>query len=154
IRRRPSCAEVPSILDRPVGVRLLTRRAAPPYRPRMSSRLPLVFVSVLLAAAGSASAQPAADATPAAPRAFIDGTGPGWRTLGPDDFAPVNGYPDTWTWKGDLLTSTGVPIGVMRTRDIFTNFELVIEWRHLKPAGNSGVFAWVPMKALDNLPPD
>jgi hypothetical protein len=88
------------------------------------------------------------------PRAFIDGTGPGWRTLGPDDFAGVNGNTDTWTWDGGLLRSTGVPIGVMRTRDIFINFELVVEWRHLKAAGNSGVFAWVPMKALDGLPPD
>ena len=29
------------------------------------------------------------------PRAFIDGTGPGWRTLGEGDFAGVNGDPDT-----------------------------------------------------------
>jgi len=28
-------------------------------------------------------------------RAFIDGTGPGWRTLGETDFAGVNGNPDT-----------------------------------------------------------
>lgn len=91
--------------------------------------------------------------TPAAPaRAYIDGTGPGWRSLGPDDFVGVNGDADTWTWKGGVLTSTGVPIGVHRTRDTFTNFELVVEWRHLKPAGNSGVFAWVPMRVLEGLP--
>ena len=116
----------------------------------------LLFPLALLAAAvpGTLQARNNAQAADPTPRAYLDGTGPGWRTLGPDDFAPVNGYPDTWVWKGDLLTSTGVPIGVMRTRDIFTNFELVIEWRHLKPAGNSGVFAWVPMKALENLPPD
>ena len=114
--------------------------------------LALGVASVCLAAL--APALPVVAQAPAAPRAFMDPSGPGWRTLGPDDFAPVNGYPDTWAWKGDLLTSTGVPIGVMRTRDIFTNFELVIEWRHLKAAGNSGVFAWVPMKALDGLPPD
>jgi hypothetical protein len=129
--------------------------AGPPYRPLMRFRLPLVALALLAATVPAAlrAQNPSAQAA-ATPRAFIDGTGPGWRTLGPDDFAPVNGYPDTWAWKGDLLTSTGVPIGVMRTRDIFTNFELVIEWRHLKAAGNSGVFAWVPMKALDNLPPD
>jgi len=116
--------------------------------------LPVLVPAVLVVLAGVAPAQTGADAAPATdPRAYIDGTGPGWRTLGPDDFAPVNGYPDTWTWKGDVLVSTGVPIGVMRTRDIFVNFELVVEWRHLQPAGNSGVFAWVPMKALENLPP-
>jgi hypothetical protein len=89
----------------------------------------------------------------APPRAFIDGTGPGWRTLTEADFADVNGDPDTWVWKGDLLLGSGMPIGVMRTTRKFTNFELVIEWRHLRAAGNSGVFAWVPEEALAKLPP-
>jgi hypothetical protein len=89
-----------------------------------------------------------------APRAFVDGAGPGWRTLGEADFAGVNGAPDTWTWKDGVLYGTGKPIGVMRTRDTFTNFELVVEWRHMKSAGNSGVFAWVPDAALAGLPPD
>jgi hypothetical protein len=88
------------------------------------------------------------------PKAFIDGIGPGWRTLGEADFAPVNGAPDTWTWKSDLLTCSGQPIGVMRTRQMFTNFEYVVEWRHLKPAGNSGTFVWVPEEALKDLKPD
>jgi hypothetical protein len=89
-----------------------------------------------------------------APRAFIDGTGPGWRTLAEADFADVNGEPDTWTWKEGLLFSTGKPIGVMRTREKFTNFELVVEWRHMGSGGNSGVFAWVPDEALAGLKPD
>ena len=89
--------------------------------------------------------------SPGATKAFIDGTGPGWRTLGENDFAGVNGNADTWTWKDGVLTSTGTPIGVLRTRQKFTNVELVIEWRHLKPAGNSGVFVWVPDQALAQL---
>jgi hypothetical protein len=88
------------------------------------------------------------------PKAFIDGTGPGWRTLGEPDYAHVNGAADTWAWKGDLLTCTGKPIGVLRTRQTFTNFELVVEWRHLRSAGNSGVFVWVPDEALKDLKPD
>ncbi len=91
---------------------------------------------------------------PTAPRAFIDGTEPGWRTLGPADFAGVNGNPDTWTWTDGLLRSSGKPIGVMRTERTYTNFELLIEWRHLQPAGNSGVFVWVPGEALAGLKPD
>ena len=87
------------------------------------------------------------------PRAFIDGRGPGWRTLSEADFAPVNGYEDTWQWRDSVLYSTGEPIGVMRTKEAFKNFEMVIQWRHLKSAGNSGVFAWVPIEALENLPP-
>ena len=88
-----------------------------------------------------------------APKAFIDGTGPGWRTLGESDFAGVNGNADTWTWKEGVLISTGTPIGVLRTRQKFTNVEMVIEWRHLKPAGNSGVFVWVPDQAIAQLKP-
>lgn len=88
------------------------------------------------------------------PKAFVDGVGPGWRALTEGDFTNVNCYPDTWAWKGDLLTCTGKPIGVMRTRQTFTNFELVVEWRHLKSAGNSGVFAWVPDEALKDLKSD
>ncbi len=89
-----------------------------------------------------------------APRAFIDGTGIGWRTLNEKDFAHVNDTPDTWKWSGDFVTSTGKPIGVYRTQQKFTNFELVVEWRHLQSAGNSGVFAWVSEAALKDLPPD
>src|SRR5712671_5862587 len=55
-------------------------------------------------------------ALPAAIKAFIDGTGPGWRTLGENDFAGVNGNADTWAWKNGVLISTGTPIGVLRTR--------------------------------------
>jgi hypothetical protein len=90
----------------------------------------------------------------AVPRAFMDPTGPGWRALGEADFSGVNGDPDTWTWKDGLLTCSGKPIGVARSRQTFTNFELVVEWRHLKPAGNSGVFVWVPPDALATLKRD
>lgn len=95
-----------------------------------------------------------AQQSPPARKAFIDGTGPGWRTLGEKDFAPVNGTPETWVWKDDMWHSTGKPIGVFRSVQQFTNFELVAEWRHLEFGGNSGIFAWVPDQALKDLPPD
>jgi len=88
------------------------------------------------------------------PRAFIDGVGPGWRTLGENDFADVNGDPDTWKWTNGVLLCSGKPIGVLRTRQEFANLEMVVEWRHLRPAGNSGVFVWVPDEALAQLKPD
>lgn len=87
-------------------------------------------------------------------RAFIDGEGPGWVTLGEDDFVRVNGDEDTLTWNGTEAHCTGTPIGVTRTRKSYKNFELVIEWQHLKSAGNSGCFAWTPMSALTDLPPN
>lgn len=84
-------------------------------------------------------------------RAFIDDTQPGWRSFGPDDFVRVNDEPDTWRWEGDVLITTGEPIGVLRTRETFKNFEMVIEWQHKTHGGNSGMFAWVPITALDTL---
>src|SRR5262245_43235975 len=56
--------------------------------------------------------------------------GPGWQSLGEADFINVNCNSDTWTWKDKFLTCTGQPIGVMRSRQTFTNFELIVEWRH------------------------
>ncbi len=82
------------------------------------------------------------------PRAFVDGTGAGWKALGEKDFVNVNCRPDTWTWKNEILSCTGQPVGVIRTRQTFTNFEMVVQWRHLRPAGNSGVFVWVPEESL------
>ncbi len=88
------------------------------------------------------------------PKGLVDGTGLDWRSLSEKDFINVNGQSDTWTWKDGLLSCTGQPIGVLRTRQTFTNFELVVQWRHLQSAGNSGVFVWVPEEALRNLKPD
>ena len=87
------------------------------------------------------------------PQATLDGTAPGWRAMVEEDFTHVNCKPETWTWKEDgLLSCTGQPVGVIRTKKEFTNFELVLEWRHNKPAGNSGVFVWAKpdsIKALE-----
>jgi hypothetical protein len=94
-----------------------------------------------------------ADESPALPKAFIDGNGPGWRSLGEDDFTHVNCDPDTWTWKEGEAHCTGKPVGVIRTKEPVKNFELVVQWRHLKAAGNSGVFVWASEKSLTGLQP-
>lgn len=84
-------------------------------------------------------------------RAFIDGTGPGWHALGKDDFTRVNSSDDTWTFESDLIRCTGQPVSVMRTKEQYTNFELVCHWRHLRPAGNSGIFVWTIPESLERL---
>ncbi|MEW4570197.1 DUF1080 domain-containing protein [Tautonia sp. JC769] len=86
-----------------------------------------------------------------APQAIIDGTGPGWRALGADDFVNVNTDDDTWSFDGTLIRCTGQPVGVTRSKEPLTNFELVVRWRHMKPAGNSGVFVWAPPEALEGI---
>lgn len=86
-------------------------------------------------------------------QARIDTEGPGWVSLGESDFVRVNGDPDTFTFQNGLVICSGLPIGVNRTAKEYENFEFTIEWRHLKSAGNSGVFAWVPAEALTDLAP-
>src|SRR5690349_16519657 len=54
----------------------------------------------------------------------------------------VNTDPDTWTVKDGQLKCTGRPIGVMRSERQFENFILHVEWMHMEPGGNSGVFVW------------
>ncbi len=94
-----------------------------------------------------------ADEPPALPKAFVDGTGPGWSSLGEADFVAVNGEPGTWTWKDGMAHCTGQPVGVARTKTGYTNFELVAQWRHLEPGGNSGIFVWATDEALKELKP-
>lgn len=95
----------------------------------------------------------AGDEPHALPKAFIDGNGAGWRSLGGDDFVNVNCVPDTWTWNGGLVRCTGQPVGVTRTKKQVGNFELVARWRHLKSGGNSGLFVWAPEAALEGIKP-
>lgn len=86
-------------------------------------------------------------------KATIDGTGLGWRELGEADFTNVNCDPDTWTWKDGVAYCTGKPVGVIRSQKQYTNFELVAQWRHLKSAGNSGIFVWTIPASLEGLKP-
>ncbi|MHC4990738.1 MAG: family 16 glycoside hydrolase, partial [Planctomycetota bacterium] len=54
----------------------------------------------------------------------------------------VNGAPSTWQVRDGVIECSGVPTGVLRTDRQFENFEMEIEWRHLRPRGNAGIFVW------------
>ena len=111
--------------------------------------MPLVKIIAAIFLSGSFIVACAADL----PKASIDGSEPRWRPLGQSDFTNVNCYPDTWSFEGDRILCTGKPIGVMRTIQVFTNFEAVVRWRHLKSAGNSGMFVWAGSAGLEGLIP-
>lgn len=81
----------------------------------------------------------------------IDDTQPGWRAMTRLDFTKVNSDADTWTWKDDLIVCSGQPVSVLRTQKIYRNFELVVEWCHQQPAGNSGVFVWATPASIEKL---
>ncbi|MGC4002566.1 MAG: DUF1080 domain-containing protein [Pirellulales bacterium] len=85
------------------------------------------------------------------PAATINGEGPDWKTWTLDDFENVNGADDTWSMKDGVIHCTGKPVSVTRSKIKVTNFELSTEWRHLKPAGNSGIFVWTTPESLEKL---
>jgi hypothetical protein len=74
--------------------------------------------------------------------------------LAQDDFKPlfngqdlsgwvnVNCAPNTFTVRDGMIICTGFPTGVLRTDRHYENFELELEWRHMKPGGNAGLFVW------------
>ena len=112
--------------------------------PRPVSCSPLLTLLLLMGAYACAEEV-------AAPKAFIDGTGPDWVALGEKDFVHVNCDKETWTWKEGFVACTGSPVGVIRSQKKYTNFELVAQWRHLKSGGNSGIFVWTSDAALKDL---
>jgi hypothetical protein len=54
----------------------------------------------------------------------------------------VNVAPETFTVKDGLIVSTGKPTGIIRSEKQYENFILELEWRHMKPGGNAGLFVW------------
>jgi hypothetical protein len=54
----------------------------------------------------------------------------------------VNCAPETWSVRDGMIHSTGKPICELRTARMYENFILELEYRHLEPGGNAGVFIW------------
>ncbi len=120
-----------------------------------ASRRGLLKTGAALLVVGSGAARGRAEEAVAdVTHAGIDGTGPGWVAMGADDFENVNCDADTWVFEGDLGKCKGTPIGVFKSKRTFKNFEIVWQWRHLKPAGNSGMFMWTPPDVFEGLKPD
>lgn len=77
----------------------------------------------------------AACASTGEPRLLFNGTDlSGW--------VPVNCAPSTFTVRDGLIVCSGKPTGVLRTDRMYENFVLELEYRHLKPGGNAGLFVW------------
>lgn len=54
----------------------------------------------------------------------------------------VNGAPSTWRVEDGMIVCSGLPTGVLRTERQYENFVFEVEWRHLEPNGNAGIFVW------------
>ncbi|MHC4744165.1 MAG: 3-keto-disaccharide hydrolase [Planctomycetota bacterium] len=57
-----------------------------------------------------------------------------------DGWVNVSCAPETWTVKDGMIYCTGIPTGVMRTEKMYENYILELEYKHLKPKGNAGLF--------------
>jgi hypothetical protein len=67
----------------------------------------------------------------------------------------VNTNDDTWSVQdNDVLICSGNPIGVVRSEKQYENFILHVEWKHMEPGGNSGVFVWSNANPGKNRLPD
>ncbi|MBI1367043.1 MAG: DUF1080 domain-containing protein [Planctomycetes bacterium] len=131
-------------MDRPSDVQ-------PSRRSMMGAGLAALAASSLSVRAADETPAPAAAAMEPVTKAFIDGTGEGWRAMGKDDFTKVNSADDTWTFTDEGIHCTGHPISVMRTVKKYTNFELVVQWCHRQFGGNSGIFVWATDESIDRL---
>lgn len=59
-----------------------------------------------------------------------------------DGWVLVNTPADTWSIQDGMLVCSGKPTGEIRTERMYQNFELEVEWRHMVPGGNAGIFVW------------
>jgi hypothetical protein len=55
---------------------------------------------------------------------------------------PLNVAPGTFSARDGMIVSTGKPTGVLRSEKQYENFVLELEWRHMQPQGNAGLFVW------------
>lgn len=59
-----------------------------------------------------------------------------------DGWVNVNCAPSTFTVRDGMIVCTGRPTGVLRSRRQYENFILELEWKHVQPKGNAGLFVW------------
>lgn len=58
----------------------------------------------------------------------------GWQRVNTDE--------RTWSVENGMLICSGKPIGELRTTRMYQNFIMEVEWRHMVPRGNAGIFVW------------
>ena len=66
----------------------------------------------------------------------------------------VNTGKDTWEVRDSILVCKGLPIGVARSEFPYENYILHVEWKHMEPGGNSGMFMWSNAVPGENRLPD
>ena len=57
-----------------------------------------------------------------------------------DGWVNVNGAPETYYVSENMIITSGIPHGMLRTEKQYQNYILELEWRHNKVKGNAGLF--------------
>ena len=96
-------------------------------------RLPVCFFAAVVGALMACVGVPAA---------AEDGFQPMFNGKDLSGWVLTNTPPETWSFQDDLLICSGKPIGEIRTEKMYQNFIMELEWRHMVPRGNAGVFVW------------
>lgn len=67
-------------------------------------------------------------------------------------WTPVNVAPETFSVRDGMIVSTGKPTGVLRSDKMYENFIMEVEWRHMRPQGNAGIFVWADALTAPGVP--
>ncbi|MEM8667051.1 MAG: DUF1080 domain-containing protein [Planctomycetota bacterium] len=59
-----------------------------------------------------------------------------------DGWVRTNTPTETWSYQDGMVICSGRPIGEIRTEKMYQNFIMELEWRHMVPRGNAGIFVW------------
>lgn len=59
-----------------------------------------------------------------------------------DGWERINCAESTFVAKDNMIVCSGNPTGLLRTARMYENFILEMEWRHITPGGNAGLFVW------------
>jgi hypothetical protein len=59
-----------------------------------------------------------------------------------DGWIVAPGAEKTWSVRDGVIFCSGHPNGILRTDRHYENFVLQIDWMHVEPGGNSGLYVW------------
>ena len=109
-----------------------------PRRLLSASALPVVLVLLLFVVPGSPLDPNQSFGEDSAEEGFK----PAFNGKDLSGWVAVNTAPSTWKMQDGMLICSGKPIGELRTARMYQNFVMELEWRHMVPRGNAGVFVW------------
>jgi len=111
------------------------------FRLRKASRRDFLQTSACVTAAIVAG-----DATASAQRAAPEADTPAFRSMfnGKDlsGWVVAPGAEKTWSVRDGMVICSGHPNTILRTDRHYENFVMQVDWMHLEPGGNSGLYVW------------